>query len=473
MRTAKQNQLKNPENGEASFAKRQIVLVVVSAFSICLLALVSGCGTVVSIHPLYTPVDIEQPKLDSRLEGEWVMTMPSTSKSDYGKPETPCRAKIKKSNSEEGAYSFELPNIDEPPDGPATCDTYARYSVRLVPLGNALFYDAQFDESKDRTGSHEASEIIAYGAAPGHFVGQTWVLPEMLRVSLLNPETWPDEDKIKTELGHEGSVTAITSRTSVLREWMSLHAGDYTVFGTALYLCRAGRDCTARAVEDQLSRTPDDFDTLTDAVEFYAMRGEYIRALQLQRQKINLDSDPTDGNLKLGELLLLDRQYVDARTALAAGKDSESGQFPRLGDLVVRSFFVMGDYEGTIKAAKTLPRDARNPSADPAILAYFAMLRLGRKAEATEYLKQQAESFVGSEEEKMYLFKVAESPVQYAYNKDPNRLSYYKALQYLSDEKNDAAEAELSPLATKLPKNDPSYFAATMELERLGRPARQ
>jgi hypothetical protein len=86
-------------------------------------------------------------------------------------------------------------------------------------------------------------------------------------------------------------------------------------------LCRPGPDCDARAIDDQLTRTPDNIDVLAVAVNFNSKRGNIARAIALQRHKIELHPDRVADQFEIGRLLLLNREFDGARRALAVAKE--------------------------------------------------------------------------------------------------------------------------------------------------------
>jgi tetratricopeptide (TPR) repeat protein len=435
-----------------------------------LLTILTGCAAVVSVHPLASPADREKPMLDPRLNGEWIGATPESSDDEFGKPESSCRIKISKPEAPTAEYKLEFPNPDTA-SSPTTCDSHVRYDFHLVPIGGTLFFDATFDDLKDPKTHRDSSDVAVYGAAPGHLLGQLWIQPDFVRVGLLNPDwlrdNWPKDSMEQTSLGDYTDVTALTNTTAELRDIFLRNANEATAFAPAFYLCRAGTDCTARAFEDQLTRTPDDPDTLKNAVDFYAGRGEYVRALGLLRQKIKHHPDPAEVQYELGRMLLLDRDFVGARQALASAKEPSSGALPSIADLIVRSYFLQGDYQGTIKAAKTLKPPAEKVSADPIVLGYFALLRLGRSKDAAVYLQEQTNAFVGPADDHLQLLQLAQRVGSFESPSDKDRAIFYAALRDIRDGKIDEAKSRLGILVAKLPKNDFYYCAGKIELERL------
>src|SRR5713101_4253745 len=99
-----------------------------------LAAFVSGCSPAVSVRPLYTDADLKKPILEPRIEGEEVTS----------------------------------------------------YNVRLVPIADKLFFDADFDEQKYE--QHKIGRDAILGMAPAHLIGRVWVQQDFLRIALFDSD---------------------------------------------------------------------------------------------------------------------------------------------------------------------------------------------------------------------------------------------------------------------------------------------
>jgi hypothetical protein len=139
--------------------------------------------------------------------------------------------------------------------------------------------------------------------------------------------------------------------------------------------------------------------------------------------------------------------------------------------LAVRSYFLEGDYASTVQAAKSLRASGKLISADPIILSYFALHRLGRVKEAESYFRQQAAAFVGPAEEHLFLLEVFGRVTDSWPSKDWTRSTYYYALNQLKNKNLNEGREHLRDLARMRPKDDLIGLAAQVELERLPSPA--
>jgi hypothetical protein len=135
---------------------------------------------------------------------------------------------------------------------------------------------------------------------------------------------------------------------------------------------------------------------------------------------------------------------------------------------MVRSHFLQGNYAGTVQAAKFLEAPANLSSADPIILSYFALNRLGRVKEAESYLREQANTFVGPAQEQLFLLgilgRVTDS---LSSSEDQGRSTYYYALNRLRNGDLEHGRDHLWDLAKMRLKDDLIGLAAQIELERL------
>jgi len=124
-----------------------------------------------------------------------------------------------------------------------------------------------------------------------------------------------------------------------------------------------------------------------------------------------------------------------------------------------------------VQAAKSLEASGKLPSADPIILSYFALHRLGRVKEAESYLQQHAATFAGPAEEHLLLLEVLGRVTDSWASKDWTRSTYYYALNALKNKNLNHGREHLRDLATMRPKDDLIGLAAKIELERLPSPA--
>ncbi len=436
-------------------------LVACSVFATVL----SGCTPVASVHPLYTQAEAEKPYLDQRLEGEWVMATMADNAKDDDAAHLACRVSILTS-ADDVPYTVDFRCSGSKYD---PGEKYSRYDLHLVLLGTATFFDARIAEFNVEGKSVSLSDMTEEGMAPVHLLGEVWIQQDFVRFATLPSDwvekNWSEDFLVRSNVARYRSVDILTNPTPGLRELLSRHAVSPEASIFPLYLCRAGVDCYNQAAEDELSRTPDDKDVLAYAVKFYAKRGNFARAIALQRHKIELDSDAAANQFELGRLLLLTRDFDGARRALAAAK--EPSEAPSLKELVVKSYFCQGDYARTAQAGKSLAAPANLVSADPIILTYFALHRLGQAKKAESYLQDQAAAFVGPAQEQLLLLQVLGRVTDSWPSEDWARSTYYYAPNSLKNGYLEVGRSHMQDLAKMQPKDSLIGLAAQLELDRL------
>lgn len=442
--------------------------IALARASLLFAILLCGCTQVVSVRPLYTEAEMKKPYLDQRVMGDWNMADPDLKGDDA--EAKPCRVHISQPTAGELPYAIEF-RCPGSKDSPG--ETYSKYDFHLVSLGANTFFDAMFAES-DAEGKHlSSSDFEDSGMAPAHLLGQAWVQPDFVRFAPVASDwvqkNWPPDFLAISQTGKYQSVDILTNQTKDLRDLLSKNAASSDAFVFALYLCRPGADCNARAVQDQLSRTPDNPEVLTASAKFYAKRGDFARAVILQRHKIALGSVESADQLELGRLLLFTRDFLGARQTFATAKE-QPDTASSINVLTVKSYFLAGDYAGTVQAAHSLEASGKLASADPILLSYFALHRLGRAKEADAYLRQHAATFVGPAEEHLFLLELLGRITDTWPSKDWARSNYYYALNKLKDKNLDEGREHLRDLAKSRPKDDLIGLAAQVELDRLPPP---
>jgi tetratricopeptide (TPR) repeat protein len=430
-----------------------------------------GCNPVVSVQPLYTQAEIEKPYLDQRLEGDWVMPTDDADKDD-ATVHPPCPVSILKSSAADVPYTvnFRCPGSKDDPG-----EKHSQYDLHLVLVGTATFFDARIAEFNVGEKSISLSDVAEKGIAPAHLLGEVWVQQDFVRFATLPSDwvekNWPEDYLAKSKVDKYSGVDILTNPTPSLRELLSRHAASPDASRLPLYLCRAGVDCETRSGEDELSRTPDDKDVLASAVKFYAKRGNFARAIALQRHKIELDSDAAANQFELGRLLLLSRDFDGARRALVTAK--EPSEVPSIKELMVESYFCQGNYAATVQAGKSLVAPSNLVSADPIILTYFALHRLGQAKKAESYLRDQAAAFAGPAQEQLLLLQVLGRVTDSWTFEDWARSTYYYALNSLKNGDLEGGRSHMQDLAKMQPKDSLIGLAAQLELDRLASSAKK
>ena len=118
-------------------------------------------------------------------------------------------------------------------------------------------------------------------------------------------------------LGDYDKVSIITAPTSELRTFLLRNSDNYEAMAYIYYLCRSGSECALRGFEEELRRRPADDEILKPAAAFFLTRGNYDRAVELQRRRIELDPKDVTLPVGLGETLLLKRDFAGARRQFA------------------------------------------------------------------------------------------------------------------------------------------------------------
>jgi Tfp pilus assembly protein PilF len=428
----------------------------------------------VSVSPLYKDAKAEKPFVDARIEGEWVMADAESGDEDDSSPKPPCTMKIVKTGDDEHGYdvTYSCPESNSENSGAKSYET-RKYQARLVELNGATFFDAGFRELQSEKKHIELSDVADEGVAPAHLIGELWVQQDFVRFSPLSAEwvdeNWPGEFLVKANNGTRyGNVDVLTNPTESLRNAVRGAARSDKAFDFASYLCRPNANCDERAIEDALARTPDDKDVLLAGAGFYARRGNFARAVTLQKHAMEIETDQDakkTAELQLGRSLLLAREFAAARDEFSRAKEPEKP--PSTEALVVQSYFLEGDYQGAIKAARSLPSAAEMRSSDAILLSYFAQHRVGKHKEAEAYLQQQAATFTGPAVEHLYLLKALGRVTDTWDGQDLKRTAYYGALKKIQEGDTETGMTQLQNVLTMRPLNDLTGVAARVELERL------
>jgi tetratricopeptide (TPR) repeat protein len=437
-----------------------------------LAAFVSGCSPAVSVRPLYTDADLKKPILEPRVEGEWISPEPDKAGTDEEKP---LRWKINPPKQPEyyAAYSVELRVKSDRDKG----ETVTRYDARLVSIEDKLFFDATVDEYVEGQVNLRPGEPL--GFAPTHVVGRIWVQQDFLRIALLNSE-WVEHNSPETfqesvTLDKYSDVSIITAPTSELRKFLLKNSDNYEAMAYIYYLCRRGSECALRGFEEELRRRPADKETLEGAAEFFLKRGNFERALDLQRRRAGLEPKDPFRRADIGEALLFKRDFAGARREFTAAERMSPGE-SSAGEDILWSYFLEGAYADAETAAKGYAPSERHISANPILLSYFSLLRLNRRADAESFLSEQADKFKGPLDEHAFLLDaqrrltnsgISTSPPE---NENARRKLFFSALELIGRGDTKWAKTILENAIAKAPNDSLIALAAKIELERLPPP---
>ena len=274
------------------------------------------------------------------------------------------------------------------------------FEVRLVAIGNGLFFDAQPSLSR------KERDELPFGFLPLHALGRVDVERDFLRVAVLEGD-WVNQalpESLRTPKGDDPAV--ITASTAELRALLGREADNPKAFALAMYLCRPGTDCATRAVDDMLARAPDDLETLEQAAKFFLRHGDYGRAVASRRRLAELEPEKTQRRADLGEALLFNREFEAARREFGAAVELPSGARARAQEGIVWSYFLEGRFTDASNASDSYRSIAANGSANVILLGHLSRLRIGDRAAADAWLKREAASFIGSPDDQILLLSL-------------------------------------------------------------------
>jgi hypothetical protein len=470
---------------------KAISVILISALA----AVLSGCAPAVSVRPLYTDGDLKHPIVEPRIEGEWVsLDLDKVGTDDeimfkwkIAPPERPGEPTMA-SNS---AYHVELRSGK--PD-PGKGDQVFSYDVRLIPADGKLFFDADFVEVVEgpvKTGSDDVPGLVA-----GHIIGRIWVHFDYLRVAFLDSR-WMKDNSPDSFQELKGDNAIITASTLELRDFLLRNSDNEEAMGLNIYLCHPGTDCATRLFDDELSRRPKDDDLLKQAGQIFLARGNYGRAIELQRRRLESDPDDFSAREDLCRALLFKKDFRAARSEwaaiqkLAEGKSKsntaagESDSFEdaaaEAAEGVVWSYFIEGDYSDAVTAFANYKGAHGFHSANPILLSYFSMWHLGKNTEAAAFLKEQSRKFKGPPEDHFLLLdyegRLAGGNANSIQLKGDalQRSFFYKALAWMESGNAEWTRQNLDSAlgVSDAPKDGLPAFAAKVELDRFGQPVKK
>jgi tetratricopeptide (TPR) repeat protein len=473
-------------------------VVLARALSILLTAMVAlllfGCSPAVSIRPLYTQADLEKPINDPRIEGKWSSFDPDKADS-LEKPWMRATFEPPKEPSKAGStYSVEIRFEPDPGKG----DEISSYDFQLVAIGDKLFFDATLSEQTE--GQVKISPEDFFALVPAHLIGRIWVRSDYLRLSFLDSgwieKNSPANFQEFVGRGKGDDLAIITGSTQEVRNFLFRNSDGEKAMDYILYLCRPGADCGPHIFDDELSKLPKDQEMrsnlLQQAGNFYLVRGNYDRAVEIRRSASEFEPKDVLVRAALCRALLFKRDFAAARTELGAAqklareesssaavgeRDFFEGAAAEAAEAIVWSYFIEGDYSGAVTAAEYYKAPDGYVSANPILLSYFSLLRLGKRTEAEALLKEQSRQFRGPQEDQLLLLdeqgrlidRVGESPVSLK-GDALRRFDFYRALQWIEDGNPEYARRYLQSAlsVSDAPIDGPPALAAKIELDRLG-----
>lgn len=461
----------------------------VALLALVLAAFVAGCSPAASIRPLYTDADLQKPIVEPRIEGEWISPNTEEPEKAGTKEEVWLRWKVTPPDKPSEPYSYYSVEFRAAKTDAGKGEEADSYDVRLVAMGDKLFFDAEFRRHTE--GQLDVGPMDILGLVPAHLVGRIWVQQDFVRIALLRPDcvedTWPAGFHRINSSNYGDDSIVITGSTQELRDFLVRNADNQKALAYAVYLCRPGTDCGARAAEDALGRTPDDDDTLDAAAKFFSGRHNYVRAATLRRRLVELDPEKITSHSDLSDALLLSRDFAGARRELEVVQKLALGDPPvtvdsmtnyagsfytNTAENIVWSYFLEGKYIETVNAAKSYKHDKYHFSVNPLLLRYYSLLRLGRRAEAESLVKEETAEFKGSSEEHILLLD-AQGRVSDRYLRSDQkteaslRFSFFAGLHDIATGQPDRARDHFEYVVSEH-GGSVLALAAQIELERLG-----
>jgi hypothetical protein len=220
------------------------------ALALATAALASGCSPVTSIRPLYTDAELQKPVVEPRIAGEWIS--PNTEEPEKARTdeEVWLRWKIAPADKPEASYSYYSVEFRPAKPDPGKGEEASSYEVRLVAIGDKLFFDAEF---RSQTEGHvDVGRTDILGLVPAHVVGRLWVQQDFVRIALLKPDWVEDHWPVGSHRFDSPSFAGddsivITDSTQELRDFLVRNADNQRALAYAVYLWRPGTDCGARA----------------------------------------------------------------------------------------------------------------------------------------------------------------------------------------------------------------------------------
>jgi tetratricopeptide (TPR) repeat protein len=451
-----------------------------SLLLVAFLALYSvGCAPTVTVRPLYNPDD--KPPADQRIEGEWLTP-------DVG--ESGLQDKIifrwsLGSYDQSDGYTVVLRQLKaDSSDNKEDMET--NYHLHLLPIGDKLFFDAQFQD--ETVGPHNIKpEELHPGLIPAHVVGRLWIEQDFLRVAFLDSE-WVMKNVPANlwiqEFGGDEKIAALTAAPEEVRSLLSREADNPEAFSLLLHFCRPGSPCAAKAIEYELARSPNDLENLRTASRLYLRLGSYPKAVELQRRLVPLQPDQRNAHNDLAFALAMNRDFEAARREFLAAEKLRQAAQPKLHPSVPWqipwTFFLEGKYDDVLKSASG-PTALDYISPEMIVLEYTSLLRLHRAAEAQVLLEKQTAAFRGLWEEHLLLLEFQNrvygpAPAASTTSNEKNfvsRHAFFQAMRLVALGDSSKAAPALREFLKSADRDDFNYLAARIELERLGQPAAQ
>ncbi|MBZ5658067.1 MAG: hypothetical protein LAO56_22630 [Acidobacteriia bacterium] len=426
------------------------------------ISFLAACNPAVSLRPLYQDEDVNNPSRDSRILDEWISPDPDEA--------VPVAQKWKIAENSSGGYDVEIVlNADKE----AAEQETAQYDARLVPIAGKMFFDAEFEKEEGGTASVKSGQL-PLGVLSAHLIGQLLIEPDFLVVALPDSawvrDNTPESFREFKDIDKYTEVSVITTTTQDLRRFMVQQAENGECFTYVIFLCRPDTDCIGRGYEYMLKKEPGNEDAEHALIPHYLEMGNYARAVELLRQQMEAQPQDASRRKALGNGLLLNREFAQARSEFAGAQQLQPDDI-EAEQGVGWSYFLEGDFAKAAEAFQKALTSGRQ-SADPVLLAYIALKRSGKAVEAEALLSKEVASFAGTPDDQMLLLffagRITTSSVQIAEEaQDRSRIEFFLGEQSLARGNSASAPWDLWRCVERAKKDSLYGAAATIELERL------
>jgi tetratricopeptide (TPR) repeat protein len=440
-----------------------------AVFLFGLVSILAACNPAVSVRPLYQDEEVKSPTKDARILGEWI-----SPDLENVKEVEPIAMKWKVTENSSGGYDVEMvSNADrDPAEQVAT-----QYNVRLVPIEGKLFFDGEFQKGGKSAASMNRQEL-PLGIVPAHMIGQVLVEPDFL-VAALPGSSWvrdntPEAFREFMDIGHDTEVSVITAATQELRHFMVQQAENGDCFAYVIFLCRPDTDCIAASYEYVLKKNPQNEEAARDLISYDLENGNYGRVAELLRKSAEAAPEDISRRKALGNALLLNREYAEARREFSRAQQLQPGDAEAQRG-IGWSYFLEGNFEKAAEAFQKAMALPENRSADAALLAYISLKRSGKAAEAEALLSKEIAGFTGDADDQMLLLFYGGRVTTSSYRIAEEAQDRGRAEFFLGEQSVAVGNSDLAPLnfwrCVERTKKDALYgVAAKIELERLSGP---
>jgi tetratricopeptide (TPR) repeat protein len=427
------------------------------------ISFLAACNPAVSLRPLYQDEDVNNPSRDSRILGEWISPDPDEA--------VPVAQKWKITENSSGGYDVEIVlNADKE----AAEQETAQYDARLVPIAGKMFIDAAFEKEEGGTASVKSGQL-PLGVLSAHLIGQLLIEPDFLVVALPGSawvrDNTPESFREFKDIDKYTEVSVITTTTQDLRRFMVQQAENGECFTYVIFLCRPDTDCIGRGYEYLLKKEPGNEDAEHALIPHYLEMGNYARAVELLRERMEAAPQDVSRRKALGNALLLNREFAQARIEFTRAQQVQPDDI-EAEQGVAWSYFLEGDFGKAAEAFRKGLTSSAPGAADPALLAYIALRRSGKTAEAEALLSKEVASFVGAPDDQMLLLffarRITTSSLLIAEEaQDRSRVEFFLGEQSLARGNSASAPWDLWRCIERAKKDSLYGAAATIELERL------